>query len=524
MQWKNYRYNQTEEGIVIEAFLESDEEEIVIPEQIDGYPVVEIGAEAFSEYGAALSKITVPATVQKIGDGAFKMCMSLTELELSEGLTHIGTEAFYLTALSELTIPYTLETIEQAWEHGNIRWHVALDHPVFCSDGYGLYQNKDGQRELLVVYQPDERTSYEVLPGTTIIGENAFAGNGSLRSVRLPDTVQMIREAAFENCQTLEIIELQEGLKIIGVNAFSHCIRLREIHLPASLKKLERLALSDTFGWSDTLNGLERVTVAQGSDCYEADDCALFEKHPMGRSIVKYFGHERTYTVPEDVTQILESAFRRADFHRLVLPASLEKVEAQAFAECKQLEQIDLAETDTKLYVPRMPVYRKDEITALLYERDPQAEALAFDTTELPLKWQQFARTAIYKKQKDETVLRSHVFDYRGYDALFHTYLNLSDQCGMACCRLRYPVELKDEVREKYTAFLQEHLDAILAELAEAEDLFHLAEICELGFVHAENVENCMELFNQREKTKLLGYLMDFKAEHIGNAEFDFEL
>lgn len=92
-QWKNYSYKMTDEGVVIlqyrpdEAFSLpggtadiTGEDIAIIPSSIGGSPVVEIGEEAFAEYGALLSKIEVPSTVKRIGKGAFKMCMSLTEL------------------------------------------------------------------------------------------------------------------------------------------------------------------------------------------------------------------------------------------------------------------------------------------------------------------------------------------------------------------------------------------------------------------------------------------------------------
>ena len=118
---------------------EGEEEAICIPKQIDGMPVTEIGTEAFSEYGAALSRIEVPGTVKKIGDGAFKMCMSLTELVLHEGLEEIGEDVFLFTPLTALFLPVSVRSIGKIWELGEIEWEVDPDSPHFFSDGYGLY-------------------------------------------------------------------------------------------------------------------------------------------------------------------------------------------------------------------------------------------------------------------------------------------------------------------------------------------------------------------------------------------------
>ena len=91
MQWKNYRYKVTEEGAVITQYLPEEEEiSARIPSEIDGYPVTEIGEEAFSEYVSMLERVEVPSTVKRLGNGAFKMCMSLTDLVLQNGLEYIG--------------------------------------------------------------------------------------------------------------------------------------------------------------------------------------------------------------------------------------------------------------------------------------------------------------------------------------------------------------------------------------------------------------------------------------------------
>ena len=52
---------------------------MVIPDSIDGMPVTEIGDEAFLN-NSALTSITVPQTVERIGARAFKGCTRLQEM------------------------------------------------------------------------------------------------------------------------------------------------------------------------------------------------------------------------------------------------------------------------------------------------------------------------------------------------------------------------------------------------------------------------------------------------------------
>lgn len=549
MQWKNYLYEKTEGGVRIIRYLPGEQgqepevgedECLCIPPEIDGLPVVEIGQEAFSENGALLSMIEVPPSVRRIHDGAFKMCMSLTDLVLHDGLRQIGEEALYLTAVSELVLPASVSEIDSPWELGNISWRIDEKNPYFYFDGYGLYRRispcdeKTGgimPGELLVVSQTEERQEYEVLAGTAIIGENAFAGNGFLEKVILPPTVHTIAAAAFENCQNLSSIDLPDGVKEIGAEAFNHCIRLKQIHLPSTLEQLGRNALSDTFGWSDSLVGLENITTAPDSPVFQAEQDALYENRGDRRYLVKYFGKDKEFRIPDDVTHILPGAFRRSKLHRVYIPKSVKDVAQDAFRECRMLEEMVLEEADAAVYVPGQPVYRKEEITSLFYSKEREMAKKKQDIAgprfdELPEKWKAFAGTAIYSQKEDVRYqpYEHYLFDYQGYDAQFHTWLNLTDQCAMACCRLKYPVLLSEEVRRKYADYLEENLTAILENLAGLQDMQRLADLTELGFIHAGNAEDCIEIFNQARRTAMVSYLLNYKQEHFAREEFDFAL
>ena len=126
MQWKSYRYRHTAGGIVITQYVpETEETSVQIPAVLEGSPVTEIGEEAFAENGAFLERVEIPSSVKRIGDGAFKMCMSLTELILHSGLETVGAEALYLTPVEELYLPDTVSALGQPWELGGIRFRIS---------------------------------------------------------------------------------------------------------------------------------------------------------------------------------------------------------------------------------------------------------------------------------------------------------------------------------------------------------------------------------------------------------------
>ena len=61
---------------------------LVIPRELDGYPVREIGSSAFLG-SIALTSVEIPASVTKIADSAFYGNYNLKEVILSEGITII---------------------------------------------------------------------------------------------------------------------------------------------------------------------------------------------------------------------------------------------------------------------------------------------------------------------------------------------------------------------------------------------------------------------------------------------------
>ncbi|MCL2089144.1 MAG: leucine-rich repeat protein [Oscillospiraceae bacterium] len=107
----NYGKNAEEDGIIIRGY-KGENTEIVIPEKIDGLPVVTLNDRAFAE-NTDLVKITIPKTVEEIGSFAFTGCSALEDVVLSEGLLVIKSSAFVgCSALVNINIPESVEEIE----------------------------------------------------------------------------------------------------------------------------------------------------------------------------------------------------------------------------------------------------------------------------------------------------------------------------------------------------------------------------------------------------------------------------
>lgn len=489
MLWNSYRYRIEDGEAILEEYC-GDEVVVHIPAQIEGIPVTEVGPEAFSSHGALIEEIEVPGSVRSIGDGAFKMCMSLEKLILQDGVCSIGENVLLVTAVTQMYLPASVTELKRPWEWGKIALEIDPDNPRYFSDGYGLYERREDGWILLTVRAEDSREIYEVVSGTKYIGTHAFEGQMYIQKVVLPEGLVQIGEEAFESCQALRQIVLQDGLKEIASDAFRCCIRLERLDLPASLEIVGEDAVTDTYGWSPSMNGIQYMTVHPDNPYFYHDANAFYRKTAQGSILIKYFGKNETWHIPHGVTAIGAMAFRRSNLKEVSIPEDVHRIEKDAFSECGRLECMELEADQVQIYVPANPVYRKSEISSLFYQgTDGQLQ-----------------------------------YDYDAYDALLQEWSQILIRCRMAAFRLEYPVRLSEERKEQYRTLIQEHLEELVTDICTRDSLEDLEALGRAGMISADSVEKMIDWTTQQHRGRLTGYLMEYQSRHFGNTEFDFSL
>ena len=165
-------------------------------------------------------KYSIRKGVKVIGNGAFYLCDSLTNINIPNSVTTIGDGAFeYCVSLTSITIPNSVVTIIGKpfyfW-HGNLynesKAFIYEDHVLF---------NKN--KTIIIAYIAKE-TSYTIPNSVTIIGDHAFSGCGSLTSINIPNSVTTIGNLAFSGCNSLTSINIPNSVTTIGEHAFAYCI------------------------------------------------------------------------------------------------------------------------------------------------------------------------------------------------------------------------------------------------------------------------------------------------------------
>ncbi|MGE7947468.1 InlB B-repeat-containing protein [Lysinibacillus sp. NPDC093688] len=154
---------------------------IIIPSEIGGKPVIEIGHGAFSD--KKLTSVEIPSSVIAIGELAFSG-NKLTNVDIPSNVRTIGQSAFYNNQLTTVKIPEGVKTIEAAAFYNNRLTNVEIPSSVTTIQDFAFTNNK--------------LTSLEIPSSVTSIGTSAFNGN-PITSLEIPESVTTIKSSAFYN-------------------------------------------------------------------------------------------------------------------------------------------------------------------------------------------------------------------------------------------------------------------------------------------------------------------------------------
>lgn len=109
---EDFDYEIYEGGVIITKYKGKDTA-VELPSEVEGCPVKEIGFFAF-EAREDITSVTLPESIEAVGEGAFIDCTSLIDINLPAGLTKIDRGAFAgCTSIAEMTLPAALKTVQE---------------------------------------------------------------------------------------------------------------------------------------------------------------------------------------------------------------------------------------------------------------------------------------------------------------------------------------------------------------------------------------------------------------------------
>ena len=226
--------------------------------------ITEIAASAMATDGPSVTELNIPASVTNIGSSAFSGLTALTKVTFSEGsvLKTIGNSAFaiYGGVLADITLPNTVESLgNSVFTYSKL---TKFTFPTSLKSlGNLVFQNVETLAEISEIPASLETIGDNVFQGTSIAavtvnsGSTHFVVNKKVlynkdqtivywlpsksdqSTVILPATVTEIKGSAFFGCENLIHISLPQGLTTINGAAFKQS-GIIAVTLPASLTTL----------------------------------------------------------------------------------------------------------------------------------------------------------------------------------------------------------------------------------------------------------------------------------------------
>lgn len=319
---------------------------IIVPDTIDGYPVVAIGEGAFrgNKY---LTAILIPDCITSIGDYAFADT-NLDSLVLPAELNSLGRCILSGNkGVTEIVIPKTLSSTGSSYSNliegdgpfaeSNVQTAV-IESGMTVIPEHLFHKNST----LTSVEIPDTVTeisryafaqtgleNIELPSSVTTLQYEIFSG-GNLLQISIPDSVTGMGNAIFQNCSKLQKVKLPKARYNISDYTFAGCTSLEEIQLPKTVTTI----------WPHAFDGCSSLKKVEWSDCLESIKDNAFKGCTSLTEIV----------IPNTVRELGNEAFRNCDgLEKIVIPNSVTTIGNGVLYDCDSLTNISVGVGISKL-------------------------------------------------------------------------------------------------------------------------------------------------------------------------------
>ncbi len=312
---------------------------VTIPESVNGITVIAIGDYAFR--ACRLTEISLPATLNSIGNNSVASCSNLTKViaNMTDPFD-IDDTSFSLSLQADLYVEYASLDAYKA----HIQWKKFHRIIPFSSDPTIIIDvNADGSLYTFykVISEADKTCQVGIgQEGSTAI-PTTYAGDFTIPSSVNGYTVTKVGAYAFKGCSGITAVILPEGIKEIGNYAFANATAMTSVSLPESLEIIG----TGAFGYSGlTAVELPENTLNLGSSAFMGCAQLASVKLPSQITVLPNYLFENCYrlesiVIPNNVNTIGSSCFRNTALTSVLLPESLGSLGRSSF-ECANLTTV----------------------------------------------------------------------------------------------------------------------------------------------------------------------------------------
>ena len=231
------------------------------------------------------------------------------------------------------------------------------DRAEAYTDEYGVKFSPDRKRLLRATGDP---VSYTIPDTVIVICDEAFYNCESLTSLTIPNSVTSIGDGAFFWCSSLTLLTIPNSVTSIGDGAFSSCKSLTSLTIPNSVISIGSYAFSGcesltslTIPASVTTIGVNAfrgliLQLDNRSPLFYVEDNVLFTADK--KYLIAYCSRQTSYSIPNSVTSIGDSAFEGcSNLTSLTIPDSVTSIGDRTFSLCSNLTSLTIPNSVTSI-------------------------------------------------------------------------------------------------------------------------------------------------------------------------------
>ena len=264
------------------------------------------------------------------------------------------------TALTKISIPDTVEWIAEAAFDG-------CDNLIFNEDENGTYLGNEENPYLVLMKVKDTAlTSFDFHDDTKIIWNGAFKGCTNLVSMDIPEGITQIQRYAFQNCTALESVTISSTVTSLSIWMFAGDNNLTTLTVAEGNPVYHSVDNCIITTKTKTLfAGIKTSVIPAGGEEVTVIGGNAFYSVPL-----------TTIYIPEGITQIDGNAFQSCfNLETVIMDATVTKIADKAFRVCRKLTsifytgsaedwtKIDIGSTNPELLGAKVYYYSETEPT-----------------------------------------------------------------------------------------------------------------------------------------------------------------
>ena len=296
-------------------------------------------------------RVTIPNSVTRIGDHAFRFCDGLTSVEIPNSVTSIGSYAFdYCSGLTSVEIPNSVISLG-SYAFSDCTGISSMTIPEgVTSIGWRAFFNCSQLSRITLpnsltgisdqVFGECRSLNYNIYNGTKCLGNSTnpylvcVAGVTSASSINMHPNTKLLPAYAFRDFTSLSSVTIGSSITSLPYNLFYNSKGPSSITIPSSVTSINCDLSGKTMYYMGTLEQYCGVSFSSGCNPYVLSGGKIY----VNGSIIT-----GDLVIPNGVTKIGSYTFYAcSSLTSVTIPNSVTNIGSGAFRSCRGLTSVDI--------------------------------------------------------------------------------------------------------------------------------------------------------------------------------------